>query len=97
MRRTVYVLIGLIVLSFLGSAAVGVMLSGGILQPLVRPLTPELVQSSAGDFQKVGASREDFVVNALDGTVLRGWKVYAGQANGGWVLLSASRITAAGP
>lgn len=87
MRSTLHILIGVMALAFLGSAAVGVMLSGGILHPLVRPLTPELVLSSDGDFQKVGASREDFVVNASDGTVLRGWKVHARQANGGWVLL----------
>jgi pimeloyl-ACP methyl ester carboxylesterase len=87
MRRTLYILIGVIALAFLGSAAVGVMLSGGHTSPPGAAAHSGTGSESDDDFQKVGASREDFAVNASDGTVLRGWKVHPQEPNGGWVLL----------
>lgn len=50
-------------------------------------------QISAADqsFARDGAKREDFMVTASDGAVLRGWKVRAGHPNGDWVLLLHGR------
>jgi pimeloyl-ACP methyl ester carboxylesterase len=88
MRRTVYVVIGAIaLLASLLSAVAGVMLGGGVLHPMVRPLTPELIQRSHHAFQELGATVEDFVVHAPDGVLLRGWKVRPRQGSGDWVLL----------
>jgi uncharacterized protein len=88
MRRTIFMVIGSIaLLGFLGSAVVGVILGAGGLRPMVRPLTPELIQDSYRVFQQAGATHEDLLVQAADGVMLRGWKVYPPQANGNWVLL----------
>lgn len=76
-----------VLLALLGSATAGVMLGGGVLHPMLRPLTPELAQSSYRIFQQAGATGEDFVVHASDGTILRGWKVHPSQPNGSWVML----------
>src|ERR1700730_6441115 len=88
MRRTLCIVIGAIaLLASMGSAVVGMMMGRGILHPMRRPLTPELVQECDHAFQEAGASREDFLVHASDGILLRGWKVRPRQANGDWVLL----------
>jgi len=37
--------------------------------------------------RQIGATREDFLVHATDGVLLRGWKVRPRDPNGDWVLL----------
>jgi alpha-beta hydrolase superfamily lysophospholipase len=88
MRRALYFSIApLALLVFLGAAVVGSMLGGGMLHPVLRPLSPDLIQQADRVFQQSGASRKDFIVTASDGTSLRGWKVYPHPASGAWVLL----------
>jgi uncharacterized protein len=88
MRRIIYfAIVPVLLICFLGSAAVGELLGRGFLHPLVRPLTPESIQASERALQKAGAIPEDFAVRARDGVVLRGWKVRPPRANGDWVLL----------
>jgi uncharacterized protein len=74
-------------LASLLSAIAGIMLGGGVLHPMLRPLTPELIQRSHRAFQELGTDSEDFVVHAPDGVLLRGWRVRPLQSNGDWVLL----------
>jgi uncharacterized protein len=91
MRRTLVFTAGalglLTLLAFLGSAVVGKMLGPGVPHPMVRPLRPDRVSAVDRDLQKVGATRQDFLVHAPDGIVLRGWSVHAHEPNGNWVLL----------
>src|SRR5579864_2652992 len=88
MRRALYFSVApLTLLVFLGAAGVGSMLGPGMLHPMLRPLSPDLVQNADHAFQQAGALRRDFVVTASDGTSLHGWKVYPHPASGAWVLL----------
>lgn len=88
MKRIIYfAVIPVLLICFLGSAGVGELLGRGVLHPLVRPLSPELIQASERAFQKVDAIPEDFVVRARDGVFLRGWVVRPSRASGDWVLL----------
>ena len=74
-------------IAFLGSAVVGAMLGHGVLHPMLRPLTLQLVQESKQVLQISGSTPEDFAVTAPDGVLLRGWKVRPPRANMDWVLL----------
>ena len=88
MRRTVSALVVVAgLLALLGSAVAGVMLGGVALHPMVRPLSPDLVQHSYQIFQRLDATVEEIVVQAPDGVSLRGWKVHPAQASNQWVLL----------
>lgn len=58
-----------------------------MLHPMRRPLAPEQIQQAGQAFSRIGATREDFEVRALDGVTLRGWKVRPPSPNGDWVLL----------
>jgi alpha-beta hydrolase superfamily lysophospholipase len=88
MKRTIYFAICAVALiALLGSAVAGEMLGRGVLHPMVRPLTPSLIQVSEQVFQTVGAITQDFAVTAPDGALLRGWKVHPASKNGDWVLL----------
>jgi len=88
MKRVVYFSIGVLaLLGSLGSAGVGAMLGRGVLHPMVRPLTRELIQESDRIWQKVDAIPDGFEVRAPDNVLLRGWKVRPRFANGDWVLL----------
>lgn len=88
MRRTFFFMAGaLIPLVLAGSAVVGAMIGGGVIHPMVRPLTPRLIQEADQVFEQAGATREDFTVRAPDGVLLRGWKVKPRNPNGDWVLL----------
>jgi pimeloyl-ACP methyl ester carboxylesterase len=92
MRRIVcLVIVAMTRLASLCSAVAGVMLGGVVLHPVLRPLTPTMVQRSYRLFQQLGATEEDFVVRAPDGILLRGWKVRPRPANGNWVLLFHGR------
>ena len=69
-------------------AAVGGWLAGpAFLHPIRRELTPDLIREADASFAVTGATREDFDVRALDGALLRGWKVRPKNPNGSWVLL----------
>ena len=69
-------------------AAVGGWLAGpAFLHPIRRELTPDLIREADASFAVTGATREDFDVRALDGALLRGWKVRPRNPNGSWVLL----------
>jgi alpha-beta hydrolase superfamily lysophospholipase len=69
-------------------AAVGGWLAGpAFLHPIRRALTPDLIREADSSFAAAGATREDFVVPAPDGALLRGWKVRPNNPNGSWVLL----------
>ena len=69
-------------------AAVGGWLAGPIfLHPMKRALTADLVRDADESFKHTHGKREDFVVKAPDGAILRGWKVRAENPNGSWVLL----------
>src|SRR6266404_8330 len=88
MRRLFYFAIApAILLVLLGSSIACLLLGGGVLHPMLRPLSAQLVQNADRAFEQAGAIREDFAVDATDGVVLRGWKVYPFSANGTWVLL----------
>lgn len=76
-----------LLIAFLGSAIAGEMLGRGVLHPMVRQLTETSIQSSERVLQIAGAVPEDFVIRALDGVLLRGWKVRPTGANGDWALL----------
>jgi alpha-beta hydrolase superfamily lysophospholipase len=52
-----------------------------------RPLTPDLIREADASFADTHARREDFLVSAPDGAILRGWKVRPREPNGAWVLL----------
>ncbi|HWZ98570.1 MAG TPA: alpha/beta fold hydrolase [Candidatus Dormibacteraeota bacterium] len=69
-------------------AAVGGWLSGPMfLHPMKRALTADLIRDADESFKHTRGKREDFVVKAPDGAILRGWKVRAEKPNGSWVLL----------
>ncbi len=57
------------------------------LHPIKRPLTANLIREADESFKHTHGTREDIVVRAPDGALLRGWKVRAEKPNGSWVLL----------
>jgi len=57
------------------------------LHPIKRPLTANLIREADESFKHTHGTREDIVVRAPDGSLLRGWKVRAEKPNGSWVLL----------
>lgn len=87
MRRISQSGVAILVLVPLLAAGAGRLLGGGMLHPMRRPLTPELIAEADRMFQRVGATRVDLDVRAPDGIPLRGWKVRPASANGDWVLL----------
>src|SRR5882672_3642315 len=69
-------------------AAVGGWLAGPMfLHPIKRALTVDLIRGADESFKHTHGKREDFVVKAPDGAILRGWKVRSANPNGSWVLL----------
>lgn len=83
--RISFVLLALLLPLFAGVA--GAMMGGGMLHPMRRELSAELVEQADRVFRDVDASREDFDVHAPDGVLLRGWRVRPPQPNGDWVML----------
>jgi pimeloyl-ACP methyl ester carboxylesterase len=73
------------------SAVAGVVLGPLVLHPIHHELTARQIARADQTFSRVGATREDFVVRAPDGIILRGWKVSAAHPNGDWVLLLHGR------
>jgi fermentation-respiration switch protein FrsA (DUF1100 family) len=90
MRRTLfirltYVAMTLLLLAPILAAFVGRALGPGLLHP--QNLNPMRLQETEEMLQRVGASKEDFLVRAPDGVDLHGWKVRARSSNGDWILL----------
>ncbi len=69
------------------AGAAGAMMGSGMLHPVRRELSPQLVQQADQSFNRLQAKREEFDVRAPDGVLLRGWKVRPPAPNGDWVLL----------
>ncbi|HEV2489785.1 MAG TPA: alpha/beta fold hydrolase [Candidatus Acidoferrales bacterium] len=87
MKRAMFGIVGLAVLSSLISGAIGEKLGPWILRPMRKPLDPALIAKADAIFARDGVAREEFDVRAPDGVMLRGWKVRAKTPNGDWVLL----------
>jgi uncharacterized protein len=85
--KRLLIFVAIIALVLCGSAAIGAMLSGGILHPFRKPVTAENVATADREFAAMRATRSDFEVTALDGAKLRGWKVQAEYPNGDWVVI----------
>src|SRR5215475_14452350 len=69
-------------------SAIGGWLAGPMfLHPMKRALTADLIREADESFKHTHGRREDFIVRAPDGALLRGWKVRAEKPNGSWVLL----------
>jgi alpha-beta hydrolase superfamily lysophospholipase len=87
MRRPVRFLLQLLIFPPLIAAAAGWVVAPWFLHPVRRPLTPELIQQADIAFSEIHTHREEFDVQASDGSILRGWKVRSAKPNGDWVLL----------
>ncbi len=87
--RRLLIRIALILMLFppLLAAVAGWLAGPAFLHPIRRELTPDLIREADASFAVTGATREDFVVRAPDGALLRGWKVRPKNPNGSWVLL----------
>jgi uncharacterized protein len=72
-------------------ASAGGIFAPFILHPVRRDIPAERIVEADRSFAQEHATREDFVVTAQDGVVLRGWKVRAAHPNGDWVLLLHGR------
>jgi fermentation-respiration switch protein FrsA (DUF1100 family) len=72
-------------------ASAGGIFASYILHPLRREITENETRNADRELAHEGATREDLVVTAPDGIVLRGWKIKAGHPNGKWVLLLHGR------
>jgi uncharacterized protein len=72
-------------------ASAGGIFAPFILHPVRRNIPAEQIAEADRSFAQENATREDFVVTAQDGVVLRGWKVRAAHPNGDWVLLLHGR------
>ena len=88
MIRLLRILLLVLVVTPLMAGVMGWLVAPNFLHPVRRALTPDLVRGEDAAFAHVGAHREDFSVSALDGVILRGWKVVPDHAaNGSWVLV----------
>jgi alpha-beta hydrolase superfamily lysophospholipase len=85
MRRLAYVFVAVLVLLSAISGFVGHAIGASVLRPM--RLAPQRSEEVATMLQRTGATKQDFVVSASDGTQLRGWKIRPASANGSWVLL----------
>jgi uncharacterized protein len=72
-------------------ASAGGIFAPFILHPVRRDIPAEQIAEADRLFAQEHATREDFVVTAQDGVVLRGWKVRAAHPNGDWILLLHGR------
>jgi alpha-beta hydrolase superfamily lysophospholipase len=83
------------------AAVAGWFVAPAYLHPMRRPLTDELIREADVSLEQTHSRREDFVVRAPDGVLLRGWKVRPSQPNGAWVLLfhgvADNRVGVTGP
>src|SRR5246127_1041601 len=72
-------------------ASAGGIFAPFILHPVRWSIPAERIVEADRSFAQEHATREDTVVTAQDGVVLRGWKVQAAHPNGDWVLLLHGR------
>jgi uncharacterized protein len=86
-RRLARITLILLLTPPLFAAALAWLSGPAFLHPIRHELTPELVREADSAFALLHAQREDFDVRAVDGVLLRGWKVRAARPNGSWVLL----------
>jgi len=87
MNRLIRIALILILFPAFLSAVGGWFAGPMFLHPMKRALTADLIREADESFKHTHGRREDFVVRAPDGAVLRGWKVHAENPNGSWVLL----------
>jgi uncharacterized protein len=87
MKRAIRILLLVILFPMTLAAIAGWFAGPMFLHPIKRELTPSLIRDADESFKHTHGKREDFVVKAPDGTILRGWKVHAENPNGSWVLL----------
>lgn len=73
------------------SALAGLVLGPTVLHPFRRRVTVRQMAQADQVFASLNATREDFLVRADDGILLRGWKVKPAHPNGDWVLLLHGR------
>jgi uncharacterized protein len=85
MRRLLYAIVALLLISFTGAAYVGYRMGPAVLHP--QHVSPERLEETSQMLTSTGATKADFTVRAPDGMELKGWKVRAQQPNGDWVLL----------
>ncbi len=85
MRRIGYAVIALLAVAPVGAGLLGRAIGPSILHPM--RLNPERSRQTGEMLVRTGAIKEDFVVRASDGMLLRGWKVRPPQASGDWVVL----------
>jgi uncharacterized protein len=85
MRRAIYIFAALVVLAPIAAALVGHALGPGLLHPM--NLNSERIEQTAQMLARTGATKEDFLVHAPDGTELRGWKIRSAKPKSDWVLL----------
>jgi fermentation-respiration switch protein FrsA (DUF1100 family) len=86
-RRLIRIALILLFLPPLLAAVAGWLAGPAFLHPIRRELTPDLIREADASLAVTGSTREDFVVRAPDGAILRGWKVRPKNPNGNWVLL----------
>jgi uncharacterized protein len=86
-RRTLRILVILLLAPSLVAMVLGWLVAPSFLHPIRRPLTPDLIQQADVSFAQIGVQRETFDVRAPDGILLHGWKVHSAHPNGSWVLL----------
>ena len=85
MKRSLYALSGVLILSPILAALAGRAVGPGVLHPA--NLNPNRAQQTESMLERTGATNEDFTVLAPDGAPLRGWKVRPRSPNGDWILL----------
>jgi uncharacterized protein len=85
MRRILYAVFALLVVASAGAAYVGYRMGPAVLHP--QHVSPDRLEQAAQILARTDATKEDFIVRAPDGVVLRGWKVRPAAPNGDWVLL----------
>ena len=86
-RRPACFLLKLLIFPPLIAAAAGWIVAPWFLNPVRRPLTPDLLQQADIAFSQKHTHREEFDVRASDDSILRGWKVRSADPSGDWVLL----------
>jgi hypothetical protein len=84
-RRLIVLGIASLAISPLLAAFVGNSVGSGILHPM--RLNPMRLEDTQKMLARTGGRKEDFTVQAQDGTTLMGWKVRPIAANGDWVLV----------
>jgi pimeloyl-ACP methyl ester carboxylesterase len=87
MRRFVRILLILAVTPPLVAAGMGWLAGPSFLHPVRRELSHDLIKEADSGFSEIDVHGEDFDVRAIDGVLLRGWKVRSAKPNGNWVLV----------